>query len=183
MKVYTKTGDRGSTSLVGGKRVSKSHIRIDAYGTVDELIAYLGLLRDMMDEAGISHQVIRLQEQNMVTSAILASDDETAFKLPSLNSEDIRWLEDEIDKMEETLPQLTHFVLPGGNNIVSTIHIVRTICRRAERIIIALNETQKVPESVLIYYNRLSDYFFVLARKVTHDLKVEEIRWIPKLEK
>ena len=188
MKIYTKTGDKGSTSLFGGTRVAKHHIRINAYGTVDELNSWLGLLRDQELDLHYREQLIATQDKLFTVGAILATDPEKAqlksgkerLNIPLINIADVEHLENEIDMMNETLPQMTHFILPGGHTIVSYCHITRTICRRAERMVSLLHENEPVDPMVLIYLNRLSDYLFVLARKLSNDLKANEIKWIPE---
>jgi len=182
LKIYTKTGDAGETSLIGGKRVPKYHNRIEAYGTVDELLSYVGLLRDSCKHAEIEANLLQLQERLMVVSAILASDcDDCKVKLPALYPDDILFLEKEIDRMDETLEPLSSFIIPGGHVAVSHCHVTRTICRRTERIVIKLAEETQVPEIVVQYLNRLSDYFFVLARFLSSHFKVVEHPWLPKL--
>ena len=188
MKIYTKTGDKGSTSLFGGTRVGKHHIRINAYGTVDELNSWLGLLRDQEIDVHSREQLITTQDKLFTVGAILATDPEKAqlksgkerLNIPLINAADVEHLENEIDRMNETLPQMTHFILPGGHTIVSYCHIARTICRRAERKVSLLHENEPVDAMVLTYLNRLSDYLFVLARKLSNDLKANEIKWIPE---
>lgn len=183
MKIYTKTGDRGKTSLIGGQRVSKYNLRIEAYGTVDELMSYIGLLRDQPIENETKLILIEIQDRLMSCASILAADNtENEIKLPLIHDSDIALLEKEIDKMEESLPPLTSFVLPGGHQIVSHCHVARTICRRAERIIIHVSDEFYVPEPVIKYVNRLSDYLFVLARKLGKDLKIDEIPWLARLD-
>ncbi len=187
MKVYTKTGDKGTTLLIGGTRVPKHHIKIEAYGTVDELNAYIGLLRDKIDKQ-YTTELIQIQDRLFTLGSFLALD--TAKKTlpngrPRLNitpisEKDSQFLEQKIDQMEDSLPPMTHFVLPGGHEQVSVCHICRTVCRRAERKITYLNEVEPVDENLIKYLNRLSDYLFVLARKLSKDLQVEEIPWIPK---
>jgi len=180
MKIYTKTGDRGTTSLIGGKRVPKYNLRIEAYGTVDELISHIGLIRDQPISVRYKNSLLEIQNKLMVCASILATDcDDCEIKLPELNEKDIIFLEQEIDSMEAELEPLRLFVLPGGHTIVSYCHIARTVCRRAERISIQLSDKFNVPENVLKYINRLSDYLFVLARKLGKDLNVEEIPWRP----
>ena len=191
MKIYTKTGDKATTSLIGGVRVSKHHIRIEAYGTVDELNSYIGLIRDQNIGEELSKVLIKIQTQLFTIGAMLATPSEKEFlksgkerlKIEKINPESIALLENEIDKMNEELEPMTHFVLPGGHTSVSFCHITRCICRRAERIASQLNEIEKVDEQILIYLNRLSDYIFVLARKLTHDNQAEEIKWIPEKKK
>jgi len=188
MKVYTKTGDKGTTALFGGTRVPKHHIRIESYGTVDELNSYIGLIRDQEMNQLYKNVLIEIQDRLFTVGAILATDPEKAIlkngkerlNIPKISIADIELLENEIDRMEESLPQMTHFVLPGGHTTVSYCHIARCVCRRAERLSVSLNETEAVDESVLKYLNRLSDYLFVLARKLTFDLNAEEVKWIPR---
>ena len=182
MKIYTRTGDKGKTTLVGGKPVSKTHIRIEAYGTVDELIAHIGMLRDMTDDEPIRVFLLEVQDRLMTCAAILATDcEDCKIKIPVILASDILKLETTIDEMEAELPSLKSFVLPGGHVLSSQCHIARTVCRRAERQIIRLASELFVPETVIQYVNRLSDYLFVLARKVLHDLEKEDIPWKPKL--
>lgn len=188
MKIYTKTGDKGTTALFGGTRVPKHHIRIESYGTIDELNSHLGMLRDQkVDEH--SHEIIlQIQERLFTIGSILATDPEKAtlksgkqrLDIPRISAEDIELLENEMDKMNEELPPMTHFVLPGGHQTVSVCHISRCVCRRAERLASALNDLEPFEKEVLQYLNRLSDYLFVLARKLSHDLQAKEIQWIPK---
>ena len=183
MKVYTKTGDKGTTALIGGKRVKKNHLRIEAYGNVDELIAHIAYLHDIIDNADIKQQLVLRQDECMVCAGILACDNETcADKIPTIPESTIQEIEVKIDEFDSQLPELRSFVLPCGHPTVSYCHIVRTIVRRAERVVIELCETQKVPDIVGIYLNRLSDYFFVLARKLTQEYNVKEIRWNAELE-
>jgi cob(I)alamin adenosyltransferase len=182
MKIYTRKGDKGNTTLVGGKKVSKTHIRIEAYGTVDELIVHVGLLRDLFEQDDIKHYLTGIQDRLMTCAAILASDCENCtIKIPEISEEDVLDLEKTIDLMEDSLPRLNSFVLPGGHVISSHCHIARTVCRRAERQIIRLSAELFVPEIVIKYINRLSDYLFVLARKVLQDFSMEDLRWRPKL--
>jgi cob(I)alamin adenosyltransferase len=182
MKIYTKGGDRGTTSLIGGRRVPKYHSKIEAYGTVDELISYIGLLRDYYKNDYYKELLISIQDKLMVCSALLAADcDGCEDELPKLKTKDITVLEKEIDKMEESLPPLKSFILPGGNPVVSYCHIARTVCRRAERITIKVAEEFKVDDLVIKYLNRLSDFFFVFSRLISSDLGAEEIPWKPKL--
>lgn len=188
MKIYTKTGDKGTTSLFGGTRVPKHHIRIESYGTVDELNSYIGLIRDQEIDSHSKETLIHIQDRLFTLGAILATDPEKSIlksgkerlNIPRIKEEDISLLETEMDNMNETLPAMTHFVLPGGHPTVSYCHITRCICRRAERLTTLLNEQEPIDKLVLMYLNRLSDYLFVLARKLTKDLQVEEIKWIPK---
>jgi len=188
MKVYTKTGDKGTTALFGGTRVPKHHIRIDSYGTVDELNSYIGLIRDQKIDNHSKEILIQIQDKLFTLGAILATDPEKSIlksgkerlNIPKVEEEDIAVLETEIDTMEDNLPPMTHFVLPGGHTTVSYCHITRCVCRRAERLASALNEISPFDERALKYLNRLSDYLFVLARKLSHDLQADEIKWIPK---
>lgn len=191
MKVYTKTGDKGTTALFGGTRVPKHHIRIESYGTVDELNSYIGLIRDQDINVLYQEALIEIQDRLFTVGAILATDPEKAIlkngkerlNIPKISEGDIAFLENEIDTMESFLPQMTHFVLPGGHTTVSFCHIARCVCRRAERLSVQLNELEPTDEFVLKYLNRLSDYLFVLARKLTFDLHAKEVKWIPRQEK
>jgi len=190
MKIYTKTGDKGTTALFGGTRVPKHHMRIDSYGTVDELNAHIGLIRDQEINAQYQAVLIGIQDKLFTVGAVLATDPKKAIlksgkerlNIPKVSTADIQHLEDEIDQMNAALPPMTHFVLPGGHQTVSFCHIARCVCRRAERLATALHELEPFQAEVLIYLNRLSDYLFVLARKLSHDLKADEIKWIPNKE-
>lgn len=181
-KIYTKTGDKGETSLIGGTRVPKYHDRIEAYGTVDELISYIGLIRDQkIDEHSFSI-LIEIQDRLMTCASILATDCESCkVKIPEMYDSDIEILEKEIDNMEKDLPPLTSFILPGGHPTVSYCHIARNICRRAERLSIKVQNQFKNSEKVIQYLNRLSDYLFVLSRKFSIDLYAKEIPWKPRV--
>jgi cob(I)alamin adenosyltransferase len=182
MKIYTKTGDTGTTSLIGGKRVPKYDIRIEAYGTVDELISWIGLIRDQEIDEGIQNSLTSIQDRLMTCASILAADCEDCLvKLPSLSEDDVVVLEKLIDKMETELKPLNSFILPGGHTIVSWCHIARNVCRRAERNILKLSVDFFVEENVIKYINRLSDYLFVLSRKLGKDLNAVEIPWVPEL--
>ncbi len=182
MKIYTKTGDKGQTSLIGGKRVPKHYVRIEAYGTIDELIAFTGLLRDQPIDKDYKSILLQVQDDLMVCAAILATDsDDSNLKIPTISEEQILMLEHEIDKLETNLSPLNSFIIPGGHPSVSYCHVARTVCRRAERHVIKLMEESFAPEVVLKYLNRLSDYFFVLARKISSDLQVVEYYWVAKL--
>lgn len=181
MKVYTKTGDKGETSLFGGKRVPKYNLRINAYGTSDELNSFIGLIRDQEINPHYKKVLIEIQDRIFVLGSSLAADpDKTKLKKPDLTTEDIKLLEDEMDKMDEELPPMKFFVLPGGHQTVSFCHVARTVCRRCERLVIELSTQAEVDELVIQYLNRLSDYLFVLSRKLTQDLNAEEIPWVPK---
>lgn len=188
MKVYTKTGDAGTTALFGGDRVPKDHIRIESYGTVDELNSYIGLIRDQQIDVHYKNMLIEIQDRLFTIGAILATPPEKETlkngqpRLQKLGIEesDIDLLENEIDTMESHLPPMTHFVLPGGHTTVSYCHIARCVCRRAERLSVHLSHNEPVAPIALKYLNRLSDYLFVLARKLAFDLKAEEVKWIPR---
>jgi len=180
MKIYTKTGDKGTTSLIGGKRVAKYHPRIEAYGTVDELISNIGLLRDQDIDHEAKLFLIQIQDKLMNCASILAADcSDCKVIIPKILPKDINTVELEIDRMETLLEPLESFILPGGHPIVSMCHICRTICRRCERIIIKLSEETPVPEDLVIYVNRLSDFFFVLSRKTAKELNIDQIPWKP----
>jgi cob(I)alamin adenosyltransferase len=181
MKVYTKTGDQGETSLFGGSRVSKGHLRIHAYGTVDELNSYIGLLIDLLPDASMKPELIRIQDRLFTLGALLATEHEvTKKRLPAITKEDVEFLEISIDRMEASLDPIKTFVLPGGHPTVSYCHISRCVCRRSERICVELSATNKVDEIVIQYLNRLSDYLFVFSRHLTKILKVKETPWIPE---
>jgi cob(I)alamin adenosyltransferase len=181
MKIYTKTGDTGTTSLLGGKRVSKANHRIDAYGTVDELNAYIGLLRDQEINKKRESLLKEIQDRLFTIGSILASEGgKPTIKRPDLHEEDLEVLEKEIDHMEALLPPLRNFVLPGGHQVVSFCHLARTVCRRTERCIITLMEVEQVDEIIIKYLNRLSDYLFVLGRLIAKELAVEEVTWKPR---
>ena len=182
MKIYTKTGDKGTTALFTGRRVPKHHIRIESYGTIDELNSHLGLLRDQQMDSHSKEILVLIQEKLFTVGSILATEPERdkRLKIPRINQEDIALLEQEMDQMNENLPEMTHFILPGGHTTVSYCHIARTVCRRAERMISYLHENEPVPETLLSYMNRLSDYLFVLARKLSKDVNADEIKWIPE---
>lgn len=182
MKIYTKTGDKGQTSLVGGTRVSKAHLKIDAYGTVDELNAYVGLLRDQPINQDRRDLLKEIQDRLFTIGAILASEPaQTKKQLPDLHEADIALLENEMDKMDEHLAPLRAFVLPGGHQSVSFAHVARTVCRRAERLVIALTDIEPVDDLVVKYLNRLSDFLFMMSRKMTQELGSEEVTWKPRV--
>lgn len=178
MKIYTKTGDKGNTGLYGGSRVSKTHIRIESYGTIDELNSWLGLVRDQDIETHFQSIIIDIQKNLFIIGSILATPEEKKAKMLNFPKNSIAILEQEIDTMNASLPTMTHFILPGGHATVSYCHIARTVCRRAERKIVKLFEVEPFDESILQYLNRLSDYLFVLARKLSSVLNVQEIKWI-----
>ncbi len=177
-KIYTKKGDKGQTSLIGGSRVAKSDMRIEAYGTLDELNSYLGLIRDFSIDLEQKSTLAGIQSHIFIAESIYAADSEAALiNLPKLNEKDIELLENEIDRMNEHLPELKNFILPGGHPVVSYCHIARTVCRRAERLIVKLEINEPQHDLVLKYINRLSDYLFVLARFVGHELGVGDQIW------
>jgi len=181
MKIYTKTGDKGKTSLLGGDRVLKSNLRIEAYGTVDELNAQVGLLRDQ--DVAENHKAFLKGVQNhlFTIGSILATEpSQKKIKLPSLSEDQVLGIETEIDFMDAELPEMRNFVVPGGHPIVSICHISRTVCRRAERRVIALQEHDQVNPVIVQYLNRLSDYLFVLSRKLGQERGVEEVPWKPE---
>jgi cob(I)alamin adenosyltransferase len=181
-KIYTKTGDKGQTSLIGGTRVPKHHIRIEAYGTVDELNSYIGLIRDQHIDEHSTEILLEIQDRLFTIGSSLASDPEKSkMKIPDLKEEDVILLENEMDKMDEVLPEMKSFVLPGGHTTVSYCHIARCVCRRAERLTIHLSESDFVATLVIKYLNRLSDYLFVLSRKLSQDLNAKEIPWKPRM--
>lgn len=183
MKIYTKTGDKGQTSLIGGTRVPKNHLRIEAYGTVDELNSWIGVVRDSMAFEDLQTTLVEIQDRLFTIGSSLATDPEKSPKtqLPDLHETDITYLEQKMDEMNETLPEMRSFVLPGGHLSVSYAHVARTICRRAERKVIALNENTFVAPLVQPYLNRLSDYLFVLSRKLSKELNANETPWKPRL--
>ena len=171
MKVYTKTGDKGTTALFGGTRVPKHHIRIESYGTIDELNSYIGLIRDQDIDKLYKNTLMDIQDKLFTVGAILATDPEKAtlkngeqrLKIPKIANEDIEQLEKEMDQMENSLPPMTHFVLPGGHQTVSFCHIARCVCRRSERLSVALNDEETINNDIIKYLNRLSDYLFTLC--------------------
>ena len=180
VKIYTKTGDTGNTSLIGGTKVPKSHVRIEAYGTVDELNSYIGLLNDHIQHEPTKLILKEIQDRLFTIGSSLACDPdkELKMKIPDLQEEDIKLLEQEIDLMNEALPEMKSFILPGGHVAVSTAHVVRCVCRRAERNCVAMQQLETFVEPLVIkYLNRLSDYLFVLARFIGHQLNVSEIPW------
>jgi cob(I)alamin adenosyltransferase len=184
MKIYTKTGDKGTTSLIGGTKILKSDLRIEAYGTVDELNSYIGLCRDILEDNDVKKILLEVQDRLFTIGSSLACDPEkeTKLKIPDLHEPDVELLEKEIDRMNELIPPMKSFVLPGGHHSVSTIHITRCVCRRAERCCVRLEERNPDSEDIIIkYLNRLSDYLFILSRFIAHQLKVEEIPWKPRL--
>lgn len=182
MKIYTKKGDLGETSLLGGQRVPKHHLRIEAYGTVDELNSFLGVLRDQdeMDEQVIK-DIIYIQETLFTIGSHLALEPgKDKIKLPEITESHIEMLENRIDNMNETLPEMRNFVLPGGHQAISICHVARCVCRRAERNVVHLAEFSRVEKEVISYLNRLSDYLFVLSRKLSSDFNIIETPWKPR---
>lgn len=178
MKVYTKKGDEGNTSLIGGSRVPKHHMRIEAYGTVDELNSHIGLIRDQPEASPYRPLLLSIQDRLFTIGSLLAVDEKgTKMKLPQVKDVDVLALEEAIDSMSENLPEMRSFVLPGGHTLVSFVHIGRCVCRRAERNVTALNEQTSVNPLIIKYLNRLSDYLFVLSRRLSHDLNVLETPW------
>ena len=188
MKIYTKTGDKGTTALFGGTRVPKHHIRIESYGTIDELNSHIGLIRDQAIDLIHKKVLMEIQDRLFTVGAILATDPEkTTLKngkdrlnIPKISESDIKLLEDNMDNMNAALPPMTNFVLPGGHQTVSFCHIARTVCRRAERLASHLNDMEPFQPETLMYINRLSDYLFVLARMLSKNLGIQEIKWIPE---
>jgi cob(I)alamin adenosyltransferase len=181
LRIYTKTGDKGETSLIGGTRLPKYHIRIEAYGEVDELNSWVGLVRDQKINAHYITVLLEVQDRLFTIGSLLASDGDNKMKLPEIKEADILLLEKEIDTMESALPPMKNFVLPGGNQIVSYCHISRCVCRRAERSVLRLAHDEKVDELIYKYLNRLSDYLFVLSRKFAHDLNATETPWVARV--
>ena len=181
-KIYTKTGDKGETSLIGGVRVPKFHLRIESYGTIDELNSHLGMVKDMVNDAHTREVIYEIQDRLFTIGSVLASDPEKSkMKVPDLHHNDVTLLETEMDKMEEQLPQLKNFILPGGHPSVSACHIARCVCRRAERLVVHLQTESEVPEIISVYLNRLSDYLFMLSRWIAKELKIEETPWRPRM--
>lgn len=179
-KIYTKTGDKGSTSLIGGVRVPKNHIRIESYGTVDELNSYLGMVRDMAQNTLVTEWLHEIQDRLFTIGSVLATDPgkDVKMKLPDLHDNDVIWLEQKIDEMNENLPEMRSFILPGGELAASTAHVARCVCRRAERICVGMQQQDEVvPEIIVRYLNRLSDFLFVLARYIAHINGVEDTPW------
>ena len=188
MKIYTKTGDKGTTSLFGGTRVSKDHLRIESYGTVDELNSYIGLIKDQAIDESTKNVLIKIQHDLFTLGSMLATpinketlkNGKERLNIPKITATSVIYLENNIDEMNSKLPQMTHFILPGGHTTVSFCHIARCVCRRAERLSVSLHEQETINLDILTYLNRLSDYLFVLARKLSLDLKAQEVKWIPE---
>jgi cob(I)alamin adenosyltransferase len=188
MKIYTKTGDKGTTALFGGTRVKKYNLRIESYGTVDELNSYIGLIKDQEIATSLKESLLKVQNELFTLGAMLATPPEKEtlksgkerLNIPKIDENSILFLENEIDEMDAELPQMTHFILPGGHQAVSFCHVARCVCRRAERLSVELNDQEAINSAVLKYLNRLSDYLFVLARKLALDLDIAEHKWIPE---
>lgn len=178
MKIYTRTGDDGNTSLAGGRRVPKFHPRIEAYGSVDELISWIGLLRNFSENDSRRDILIYIQDQLMRSAATLATEEDFRKAEKYLPDKDcISVVEDEIDRMEAKLPPVKNFMLPGGHLLISYCHIARCVCRRAERSVLRLNNIEKIPDILFKFLNRLSDYLFVLSRLLSLELDIKEISW------
>lgn len=180
MKIYTKTGDTGKTSLFGGARILKNHIRIEAYGTVDELNSHLGLLITYLDDNDICKFLLKIQHQLFNIGSCLAIDPSSDIKLPSVTEEEVEALENLIDAYNLELPELKNFILPGGNTANAQCHVCRTVCRRAERNTITLDESDSIEPIIIKFLNRLSDYFFVLSRYISLKNSSPEILWVSK---
>ena len=179
MRIYTRTGDDGTTSLSGGKRIPKHHLRVEAFGAIDELISWIGLLRDQPENIGRKDFLIYLQNQLMTSAAALASENDLNSSQKLLPDPDsVKKIEDEIDRMDQTLNPLRNLIIPGGNTVVSYCHIARCVCRRAERAVLRLNITEETPPITKMFLNRLSDYLFILSRRISLDLDIEEIKWL-----
>jgi cob(I)alamin adenosyltransferase len=184
IKIYTRTGDKGTTSLIGGTKVPKSHLRIEAYGTVDELNSWIGLVSDQFKKKKTKKNLREIQDRLFTIGSSLACDPEkeTKLKIPDLEETDVTLLEKEMDKMNEQLPEMKSFLLPGGHVAVSSAHVARCVCRRSERLCVAMQEGGLFVDPLVIkYLNRLSDYLFVLARFIGHELKVKETPWKPRV--
>ena len=183
-KIYTKTGDKGTTSLIGGVRVPKNHIRIESYGTIDELNSYLGVVNDTTQHEKISVWIKEIQDRLFTIGSVLATapNKEISMKLPDVHVEDVQWLEQRIDEMSEQLPEMRSFILPGGHLAASSCHVARCVCRRAERICVAMLElNEEVPDLVIQYLNRLSDFLFVLARFIAHENGAADVPWTARV--
>jgi cob(I)alamin adenosyltransferase len=179
MKIYTKTGDKGETALFGGTRLPKNHLRIEAYGTIDELNSWIGVVRDSTTDETTQTALKNIQDRLFTVGANLATDGEYKV-IPDVFPADVLFLENEIDRMDEKLPALKNFILPGGHTAVSFCHVARCVCRRAERLIVALHHEEPTEPIILEYLNRLSDYLFTLSRNIAHDLGVAEVAWQPR---
>jgi cob(I)alamin adenosyltransferase len=183
-KIYTKTGDKGTTSLIGGVRVPKNHIRIESYGTIDELNSYLGVVNDTTQHEKISVWIKEIQDRLFTIGSVLATapNKEISMKLPDVHVEDVQWLEQRIDEMNEQLPEMRSFILPGCHLAASSCHVAGCVCRRAERICVAMLElNEEVPDLVIQYLNRLSDFLFVLARFIAHENGAADVPWTARV--
>lgn len=181
-KIYTKTGDAGQTSLIGGVRVPKFHIRIESYGTIDELNSYIGLIKDSLNKEDVNTILAEIQDRLFTIGSLLASEPtKSKMKVPDIFEKDIELLENEMDKMDKNLPELKSFILPGGNIVASHCHVARCICRKAERLVVHLATESEVNPIVTTYLNRLSDYLFMLSRKIVIDSGASEIAWRPRM--
>ncbi|MBA2423556.1 MAG: cob(I)yrinic acid a,c-diamide adenosyltransferase [Chitinophagales bacterium] len=182
MKIYTRKGDSGTTQLIGGARVPKHHIRINAYGNVDELNSWIGFVRDQALAAGTKEILVEIQDRLFTIGSLLATDPEhSRMQLPDLHEHDVELLEKEIDRLNEPLPEMRSFILPGGNAANSICHIARCVCRKTERLVTELHDHSPVDPIIIKYLNRLSDYLFILARKISYDTLSEEVPWKPRL--
>jgi cob(I)alamin adenosyltransferase len=177
MKIYSRTGDEGTTSLSGGKRIPKFHVRVEAFGTIDELVSWIGLLRDHRENEKRKEFLVYIQDQLMTSAAALAAEQENQSGRHRLDTECLKKLENEIDRIGKLLKPLRSLIIPGGNILVSYCHIARCVCRRAERAVLRLNVTEKTPEIIAKFLNRLSDYLFVLSRQISLEIDIEEIKW------
>ena len=180
-KIYTKTGDKGQTSLFGGARLSKADVRIEAYGTVDELNSAIGFLYELVPAKDVRDILFVVQNKLFNIGSVLAVDPEKDFDMPGVSADDVKVLEAEIDRMDDMLPELKQFVLPSGHRSASWAHFCRTVCRRAERRVVALDQTGQIDEQILTYLNRLSDYLFTLARYLVHVNGTDEVTWDPNV--
>lgn len=181
MKIYTKRGDDGTTGLIGGTRVSKSGLRIETYGTVDELNSYIGWVRDLTTRKEFSDILVEIQDRLFTIGSHLASDPaKSKMKLPVISDDDVIYLENRIDDIEAQLPEMKNFILPGGHPAVSCCHVARCVCRRAERLSVALNETETIEPVIMKYLNRLSDFLFVLSRILAKDVNAVETPWVSR---
>lgn len=181
-KIYTRKGDSGTTQLIGGTRVPKHHQRIEAYGTIDELNSWMGVVRDHITNEKMRETLKEIQDRLFTIGSHLATDPlKGKMKLPDLTANDVEYLEKEIDRITDGLPELKHFILPGGHPANSFAHLARCVCRRAERLVTHLHETEPVEPLILTYLNRLSDYLFVMSRQISKDFNAEEIPWKPRL--
>ena len=180
MKIYTKTGDKGQTALIGGKRVAKNHPRIEAYGTIDELMAHTALLMDMLADERDKDFLLWILDRLMTASSALATESDATKNIPKLTTTDVIRIEQSIDEIESVLEPMASFILPGGHVAVSQCHVARTVCRRAERIIVGLMaDGYEVPEEISVFINRLSDFFFVLSRKIAKEMNISIKKWLP----